>query len=43
MSRFLLAAGALALGALPASADNWPQWPGPKNDAHPTEKNIPPE
>lgn len=29
--------------ALPASADNWPQWRGPKGDGQSTEKNIPTE
>ena len=42
MSRFLLAA-AFALVTVPASADNWPQWRGPKNDGHSAEKNIPTE
>jgi outer membrane protein assembly factor BamB len=42
MSRFLLCA-ALLLLAGPASADNWPQWRGPKNDGHSAEKNLPTE
>lgn len=29
--------------ALPASADNWPQWRGPKGDGQSTEKGIPTE
>jgi outer membrane protein assembly factor BamB len=33
---------ALALVA-PASADNWPQWRGPKNDGHSAEKGLPTE
>lgn len=32
----------LALSAT-AYADNWPQWRGPKNDGHSTEKNLPTE
>ena len=34
---------ALAALALPASADNWPQWRGPKNDGHSAEKGLPTE
>jgi outer membrane protein assembly factor BamB len=30
-----------ALTIAPASADNWPQWRGPKNDGHSTEKGLP--
>lgn len=39
----LLAMGLLASIALPASADNWPQWRGLKNDGHSAEKGIPTE
>lgn len=43
MNRLLIAAlFALALSA-PASADNWPQWRGPKGDGHSAEKGIPTE
>ena len=43
MNRLLLVSlFALALGA-PASADNWPQWRGPKNDGHSAEKGLPTE
>jgi len=41
--RLLLAACILALTALPATADNWPQWRGIKNDGHSSEKNLPTE
>jgi outer membrane protein assembly factor BamB len=41
--RFLLAACLSAALAVPASADNWPQWRGPKNDGHSAEKDIPTE
>jgi outer membrane protein assembly factor BamB len=44
VSRYLLAAAAaLALVTVPASAGNWPQWRGPKNDGHSAEKNVPTE
>jgi outer membrane protein assembly factor BamB len=43
VSRFLLTACLLASFAASASADNWPQWRGPKNDGHSTEQNIPTE
>jgi hypothetical protein len=41
--RLLLAGGLFAALAAPASADNWPQWRGPKNDGHSAEKNLPTE
>ena len=31
----------LLLLAAPATAENWPQWRGPKNDGHSTEKGLP--
>jgi hypothetical protein len=34
---------ALAALAAPVSADNWPQWRGPKNDGHSAEKGLPTE
>ena len=43
MTRLLLIAGLLATCAIPASADNWPQWRGPKNDGHSTETGLPTE
>lgn len=43
MTRLLLAAAILAACAAPASADNWPQWRGPKNDGHSAEKGLPTE
>ncbi|WP_439622596.1 outer membrane protein assembly factor BamB family protein [Gemmata sp.] len=44
MTRLFLTAGVLAAAvALPASADNWPQWRGPKNDGHSAEKGLPTE
>jgi len=44
MIRRLLLAGLASLAAaLPASADNWPQWRGLKNDGHSAEKNLPVE
>ena len=39
----LLTAFAVAALAAPASADNWPQWRGPKNDGHSAEKGLPTE
>ncbi|HAV62175.1 MAG TPA: pyrrolo-quinoline quinone, partial [Verrucomicrobiales bacterium] len=36
----LLAAGALVAGSLPSSADDWPQWFGPKRDGVWREKGI---
>ncbi|HEV3438890.1 MAG TPA: PQQ-binding-like beta-propeller repeat protein, partial [Gemmata sp.] len=41
MTRILLLFSLLAILAVPASADNWTQWRGPKNDGHSTEKNLP--
>jgi len=32
-----------ALTIATASADNWPQWRGPKNDGHSAEKGLPTE
>jgi outer membrane protein assembly factor BamB len=43
MPRFLLAAALGLLLALPALADNWPQWRGPKNDGHSAETGLPAE
>ena len=44
MKRLLLPAALLvAAVAAPASADNWPQWRGPKNDGHSAEKGLPTE
>ena len=44
MTRRLLLATLLAAFAMtPASADNWPQWRGPKNDGHSAEKGLPTE
>ena len=43
MSRFLLPVCLLAALATSASADNWPQWRGPKNDGHSAEKGLPAE
>ena len=43
MIRILLLFSLLAILAVPASADNWPQWRGPKNDGHSTEKGLPTE
>lgn len=40
MSRLPALAAVLAL-AVPASADNWPQWRGPKNDGVSAERNLP--
>ncbi len=37
MPRLLL----LLLCTLPAAADNWPQWRGPKNDGHSAETKLP--
>ncbi len=39
---FLVAIFVVAL-SMRASADNWPQWRGPKNDGHSAEKNVPAE
>lgn len=43
MRRLLLACVLAATSAATASADNWPQWRGPKNDGHSAEKNLPTE
>ena len=44
MNRLFLLTALLVAGlAAPASADNWPQWRGPKNDGHSAEKNLPTE
>lgn len=43
MTRLLLASFLVACCAIPAAADNWPQWRGPKNDGHSAEKGIPTE
>ncbi len=43
MSRFLLPLCLLVAFALPATADNWPQWRGPKSDGLSAEKNLPTE
>lgn len=40
MIRYLLPAVLVAAVAAPASADNWPQWRGIKNDGHSAEKNL---
>jgi outer membrane protein assembly factor BamB len=39
---FLLFAAFVTL-SVPALADNWPQWRGPKNDGHSNEKGLPTE
>ena len=41
--RLLLATALVALAITPASADNWPQWRGIKNDGHSAEKGLPTE
>jgi len=43
VTRILLLFSLLAILAVPAFADNWPQWRGPKNDGHSTEKGLPTE
>lgn len=43
MKRLPLSALLVAVMAAPASADNWPQWRGPKNDGHSAEKGLPTE
>jgi outer membrane protein assembly factor BamB len=44
VSRRLLFAGLLiAATATTAAAENWPQWRGPKNDGHSSEKGLPTE
>ena len=39
----LLTVFLVAAIAAPASADNWPQWRGPKSDGHSAEKGLPTE
>jgi len=41
MLRTATAALAILLYSLPASAENWPQWRGPKNDGMSNEKGLP--
>ncbi len=41
MFRFLLALGLTLAASMAVRADNWPQWRGPKNDGHSTEKGLP--
>lgn len=43
MTRTLLLFSLFLMLASRASADNWPQWRGPKNDGHSTEKGLPTE
>ena len=43
MKQLLLTIFCVAALAAPASADNWPQWRGPKNDGHSAEKGLPTE
>jgi hypothetical protein len=43
VKRLLLAAAFVFASAATASADNWPQWRGPKNDGHSAEKGLPTE
>ncbi len=43
MKRLLLSAAFVFATAATSSADNWPQWRGPRNDGHSAEKNIPTE
>ncbi|HEV3386756.1 MAG TPA: PQQ-binding-like beta-propeller repeat protein [Gemmata sp.] len=43
MSRLLLSVAVFVILAVPAYADNWPQWRGPKNDGHSEEKGLPTE
>jgi outer membrane protein assembly factor BamB len=44
VTRRILAAGLLAaVVAVPAAAENWPQWRGPKNDGHSAETGLPAE
>lgn len=43
MKQSIVSALLVAALAAPASADNWPQWRGPKNDGHSAEKNLPTE
>ena len=41
--RLSLATALVAFAIAPASADNWPQWRGLKNDGHSAEKGLPTE
>lgn len=41
--QLLLVVFVSATVSMPASADNWPQWRGPKNDGHSAEKGLPTE
>ena len=41
--RFLLCVIGLSLTAPTLFAENWPQWRGPKNDGHSSEKGLPSE
>lgn len=43
MTRLLMSLAVLAALGAPATAENWPQWRGPKNDGHSAEKNLPTE
>jgi outer membrane protein assembly factor BamB len=43
VTRLLLLVSVFAAFALPAFADNWPQWRGLKNDGHSGEKGLPTE
>jgi outer membrane protein assembly factor BamB len=43
VSRLLLVFSLLAILAVPAYAENWPQWRGPTNDGHSSEKGLPTE
>lgn len=40
---FLLTVAVFATLTVPASAENWPQWRGPKNDGHSSAKGLPTE
>ncbi len=39
----VIGAALAAVATAPVSADNWPQWRGPKNDGHSAEKGLPTE
>src|SRR5438128_1333498 len=43
LRQLLLVVFVSATVSMPASADNWPQWRGPKNDGHSAEKGLPTE
>ncbi len=43
MRVFIAAACFVTIGTTMASAENWPQWRGPKNDGHSHEKGLPTE